>query len=493
MQRGRIKEDISGNYKALLLPGIISGYRRYFNEMMYANKAHVLMLYDCKIINKRTFELIIDALIDIQQNLKEEDLNVDRGDDLYLNVESQVIDRIGSDEGGRMHTARSRNDLVSTLNRMVARKYLLEAVESILELQRLLYQMAQKYSNTIITGYTHMQPAQPTTVGHYLIMCIHSLIRDINRLQQAYRNTNRCALGAAAFAGTGFPIRRQITSQLLGFDCPIENSWDCVTSRDYILEIEADYAIMENSISRMAQDIYTWCTDEFSVWNLGGQVSGQSSIMPQKKNPSSLEYVKSGCCSAEGAFSASFSALKNAAFTFVCDAFRMDNDLDEAQKELLKLLELLKETLRYSSINIVRADKMANQNFCTATGLADLLVRDFNISFRNAHHIVGGMVGDVKERGGLITDICSEDLINWSNKILGYEIKMTGEELKEALSAEGNVRSKESMGGPSSTCISDMLGNLDQAFEEEEKWLNTEKESVKQAYQSIEKAISNKR
>ncbi len=487
--RGRIEVGLSEHYKQMKLPGLISTYNNLFNEMMYCNKAHTVMLKDCNILDEETVKKILGAIDEVHDEFKAEDLSLDNGDDLYLNVEHQMISRIGS-TAGKMHTGRSRNDLYSTLSRMVARRELVKVMRSVIEMQKVLLDMAKNNVDTVMTGYTHMQPAQPTTLAHYLTSYLNALQRDFVRLQHAYTTSNKNPLGGAAFAGTGFPIDRIETTKYLGFDGVVENTWDGVTSRDFYLEADSAYAILQNTLSRVAQDIFIWCTDEFGVWELGGQVSGQSSIMPQKKNPSSLEEVKTGCSGAFSSLTASTLCLKNSPFSFIVDTFRMDGDFLSATQSTLSVLETMKETLKYSAVHKERALSMAEKNFCTVTGLADDLVRKYNIAFRDAHHITGGMVADAKKAGLDVNGMDSVSLKKWSTKILGYELDMTDEEVHNSLAVLSNVDSKKCIGGPNRDRVCEMIEHLEKELSEEIEYTNAVEAKVENAYDDLDRRVA---
>ncbi len=487
--RGRIEESLSEQYTVLSYPKLINNYHRMFQEMMWANKAHAIMLYDVGVNDLETSKDILSAVGEIQKTLKEGDLAIEKGDDLYLNVEHAIRSKAGGEKGGKLHIGRSRNDLYSCLSRMVVRKDLWDTMDLTIELQETLLLMAKEHTDSVMTGYTHMQPAQPTTLAHYLTSYISVLSRDFNRMRECYVVTNINPLGGAAFAGTGFPLDRQQTTNLLGFDAMLVNTWDGVASRDFIMQAEAAYAIMQNTLSRFAQDLYIWCTNEFAMWDLGGQVSGQSSIMPQKKNPSALEEVKANSSSGLSAFTASFASLKNASFSFVLDEFNLDVDFASAQKSMTQALRMIMEIIKYSSFNKERALRMSEKNFCTVTGLADYLVREYNVSFRDAHHITGGMVADAVKAGLDVTGMDMASAKKWTKEILGKELALTDGEVKRELEPISNVASKQVVGGPSKTRVEEMIADQEKTMKEEHQWLLSAVKQVDDAYAETEKKV----
>ena len=475
--RGMIQADMSERYKEMLYPDLVANFNSMFQEMALVNKAHTIMLFQRKILDVESAQEILGAINDIQKNFTVEDLSPDN-QDLYFNIEKAVIDRIGSTFGGRMHTGRSRNDLYSTLTRMTLRKSLWEIFECLLSIEERLVSLAREHTESVMTGYTHSQPAQPTTLAHYFLAYLQTLGRDFLRLRQAYETTNQCPLGAAAFAGTGFPLDRGKTAEMLGFDGVLENTWDCVASRDYLLQAESAVSIMMSSLGRVAQDIYFWCSEEVGVWEIGGEVAGQSSIMPQKKNPSTVEYIRGKSGHSFGAFASSYMAFKGIPFSFCCDMMETAAMFPKAHQETLKAMEMFEETLKYSKFNQKKALEKAQVNFCTVTGLADYLVRAFNISFRDAHRITGGMVADAKAEGKDVRGLDTAQLGKWSQKILGQELFVDDEMLVDILSPQGNVESKTVPGSPSKVCVEEMIRKAEAALREQREWFAAVTEKV---------------
>ncbi|MEW6226529.1 MAG: argininosuccinate lyase, partial [Bacillota bacterium] len=298
----------------LFRPAIERDFRLGFGHMIRINKAHVVMLAETGILPGDVAAKILIAL----EALEERGLGVADLDpsveDLHFNIERWLIERTGPEVGGRMHTGRSRNDLHATLDRMIAKDRLNELLDLLILLREQLLRLASENLATVMTGYTHLQPAQPITLGHYMCALASAFERDTRRLEAAYETINQCPLGAGALAGTGFPINRELTADLLGFDGIVENSLDAVASRDWVPELLAALSIMMTGISRLAMDLYLWYTDEFSYIDLDGSIAAVSSIMPQKKNPITLEHCKAKAAHVYGALIASLASLKNVPF-----------------------------------------------------------------------------------------------------------------------------------------------------------------------------------
>ncbi|MDM7911611.1 MAG: argininosuccinate lyase, partial [Methanotrichaceae archaeon] len=277
--------------------------KRIFEADLLVDKAHLVMLREQGLIQSEICSKIIEALDD----LKESDLGA--GEDVHEAIEAYVISRVGP-EGGRMHTARSRNDEVATCIRLALRKEMLELMEELLSLIRTLDELAERNIDTIIPGFTHTQHAQPTTLAHHLLAHADAFQRDLGRIEDAYARVNLSPLGAAAFASTGFSINRQRTCELLGFDGLVENSMDAVSTRDFVLEVLSDLSILMVNLSHLAEELIIWSTSEFGYLELDNLFASTSSIMPQKKNPDTAELARAKAGSVMGSLMAALTICK---------------------------------------------------------------------------------------------------------------------------------------------------------------------------------------
>ncbi|HHX68588.1 MAG TPA: argininosuccinate lyase, partial [Gallicola sp.] len=379
-----LNEDFA---EKVLLPGTVDSYYNGYTELIYLNKAYALVLNETNIIDVEEARLILDGLNKTEESLKAEDLT-GQLEDLYFNFEHEFLENTG-DVGGKLHAGRSRNDIHSTLTRMIVRKRILDVSKNVIEFMQTINEKSKEHIDTVITGYTHLQPAQPITFGHYCQAVTAFLSRCMERLFLAYRMTNQSPFGAAALAGTGFDVDREQLSNLLGFDKVLINTLDCVASRDYILDFEAACAILLNDISRVAEDLYFWGTYENGIVRVPGEVSICSSIMPQKRNPVSLEYSRAKSGHALAAFNSSFTTLKGIPYTNSMDVFETPTLLYPAVDHVLQTLLSMDLTFKGLEINKQKALKNAKVNLSTVTNLADELVKEFGIPFRQAHHIVG--------------------------------------------------------------------------------------------------------
>jgi len=436
--------------KYLFEPAIMEDNKRSFTNMININLAHVLMLYKQDIIKKRDARILLEALLDLQKNGSNAiELNP-LYEDYYFNIEQYLISKIRIEYAGKMHTARSRNDLNSTLSRMNVRDTVIGLYPRVLELRSILINLATTYKETVLTGYTHMQPAQPITLAHYFLAVAEAIERDYQRLKESYKRLNYSPLGSCAFAGTGFNIDRHYTAELLGFYGPIENSLDAVASRDYLLEISAHFATLGSTINRFASDLYIWTSDEFGYLEVDDSLAVCSSIMPQKKNPITLEHVKSKTSHLLSGFVSIFTCMKGIPYGHCRDlsgeSIRLFWDVTT---QMEAILELLNSTLKTIKINKKNMEIRVNINFSTITELADELVRKEGIPFRVAHQIVGNLVSECIDKGLSTQDITIEMLNNVANNCISRTFNWTQNDIGKVLNAFCSVNNKQSLGSPS--------------------------------------------
>jgi argininosuccinate lyase len=467
-------------------PELVKDYHANFHEAIVVQRAYAIMLVKTGIVDAGSGKKILEGLSCVEGTLKAEDLKAEY-EDMYFNIEKALIAKIGVKAGGKLHTGRSRNDIGSTLNRMHLRKSILLVIEKLIALQEVVLRKAKDNRDVIMTGYTHMQPAQPISLGHYYTAILGALGRDFARLVAAYANTNHCPYGAAAFAGSSFPVDRGMLADLLGFDGILENSLDCIASKDFLLETEMAYVNMGVTVSRIAQDHYFWSTNEFGILKVGGQVAVCSSIMPQKNNPVGFEYCKSKSAHSMGALVGSMAALKNTPFSNNIDIHEAFWLYDEGCTETMKVLGMLAESITYSEIDTEKAYESAKRNFCTVTALADDLVRTQGVSFNEAHRIVGTMVRTVLENKNGIDGMNSRLLAKTARDVIGRSIDLTDEAIRLDLEPYNNVQQKKTIGGPSVESVAKMIEKADESLSMERTWLANAISSVERGYAMLEK------
>ncbi|WP_248927941.1 argininosuccinate lyase [Paenibacillus hamazuiensis] len=476
----------------LFEPAILSDLERNFYNILDINKAHLLMLVDQNIVTPENGKKIMDAIFKLEKDgsgSMEIDPNLE---DLYFNIESCIIRQTGMEIGGQMHTARSRNDLYATLNRICSRTNLIAICSMINGLRSDMLKFAKDHLDVIMPGYTHLQPAEPVTLAHYFSAVLHALDRDYERIFSAFGRLNISPLGSGAMASTSFPIDRRQTAELLGFDDIIRNSIDGVASRDYVLEILSSLGIFMADLSRFSHDLYVWSTDEFSYIEVGNSVAACSSIMPQKKNPITLEHVKAKAAHVQASYVSAFSTLKNTPYTHSRDVNSESVKYYwNALYEVEAAISLLTATLKTLNVNKERMLARTKMNFSTVTELANSLVRDEKLSFRAAHHLVAGLVNHVLEQKRMAEHIDGKLLSRISQEVLGKEIVLSEESICNALDPVRNVESKKTAGGPSPAEVSVQLERLAERLEADKRNLTLKEEQLKRAKEALnEKASS---
>ena len=465
--RERIKENPASEViEYLFKPGISNDMARSYSTILAINAAHVIMLMEEGIITRDVAEKILSVTKEMDQAghpTFEINYNLE---DLYFNMETYLIKKVGLDVGGQQHTGRSRNDMIATILRMDSRDYFLRLCSLFNELRAAILVFAQKNFDIVMSGYTHLQPSEPITMGHYFSGILHALDRDFQRIFSAYGRLNICPLGSGAMASTSFKINRETTASLLGFNGYMENSLDGVASRDYVMEIEAAFSIMMNNLSRMAHDLYLWATPEFGYIEVGGSVAVCSSIMPQKKNPMTLEHIKAKAAHAEAFFVSAFSALKNTPFTHARDiSCESVSYYYQALKEVEAAVQLAAATIKTIKVNKELMLERAKNNFCTVTELANYLVRQDGLSFRAAHEIVAEIVAYMIEHKKSSEDINQKIVAEIAMKALGHKTSLTDESIAKALNPILNVCAKDVVGGPAPQEVKRQLEKLACSFE----------------------------
>ena len=454
------------------------------------NLAHVIMLGKKGIISKHDTIALLRVLMKIDEKgiqLFELDAALEG---LYYNYERYIIEELGSNVGGRLHTGRSRNDLGATLGRMRVRDLVLDILGRLLAFRQTLLDVAEQHLETVMIGHTHLQPAQPITLGHYLTAIEQALQRDTARLCLAFDSANKSCLGAGALAGTGFPIDRQLTADLLGFDGFVENTLDAVASRDYLLELFSNMAILATTLSRLAQDMYIWYTSEFGIIDFPDRLGGTSSIMPQKKNPIVLESCKGRLSHVFGGLVSALSAMKNTNYTNVSDVSRESfHLLDDSSYQVQAVLELLTALVESIEVRKERAYVMVSTGFTTATQLADALVGEKGYSFREAHHIVASVVRKAIEEGIRATQITSNFIDEVAIDEIGGPIGLTEDSVRNALDPMDNITVRSHEGGTAPSAVARTIRKASRLIEKDMHYVETTRRKLQSARTSLRKTV----
>jgi len=363
------------------------------------SRAHARMLADVGIISAEDSERIVAGLDTIASEVAEGRFPFSRAlEDIHMNIEARLRELIG-DAAGRLHTARSRNDQVATSFRLWVRDAIDEMDAQLRRLQTALAGKAERYHDAVMPGFTHLQSAQPVTFGHHLLAYVEMLARDRGRLADARARLNESPLGAAALAGTAFPIDRQATAAALGFDRPAANSLDAVSDRDFALEALAAASICAVHLSRFAEEIVLWCTAQFGFIRLSDRWTTGSSIMPQKRNPDAAELIRAKAGRVVGAQTALLMVMKGLPLAYSKDMQEDKEQVFDALPTLSLALAAMTGMVEDMSPDPEAMRAAAGTGHSTATDLADWLVREAGLPFREAHHVTGRIVAEASQRG----------------------------------------------------------------------------------------------
>lgn len=419
---------------------------QFLSPLMAIQFAHLAMLAETGIISRADAHQLKRAL----DAISEAEIRSVRYDgtyeDLFFYVDRLIAAACGEDIAGRLHTARSRNDIDMTMYRMRQRRLVLELFAASLGLRRVLLDLADRHRETVFAVHTHTQRAQPTTVAHYLLAVVEQLERDGIRLKGAYDRTNQSPLGACAITGTGFPIDRRLTADLLGFDGPTRNTYGSIATVDYLLESAAVTGVLLAGLGRVVQDLLLWSTSEFGYVRFGDGFVQCSSIMPQKRNPVAIEHARAIGSKALGQTQAILTSVHNTPFGDIVDT---EDDLQPLVSSMFRdatrTVDVLAAALATAEFDGVHLEAHAGEGWTTLTELADTLVRDHGIAFRAAHAIAGRLM---EARTADPSRPMAALLESASAAVLSSPIVYSEEALATILSARHFVDMRAGYGGP---------------------------------------------
>ena len=404
-----------------------------------ASKAHAAMLGACGVISAEDAKAIEAGLDQVAAEYERDGVPEDWAlEDIHMTVESRLAELIGP-VAGRLHTARSRNDQVATDFRLWVRDAIDQADAGLAALQCALVARAAEHADSIMPGFTHLQTAQPVTLGHHLMACYEMIGRDRSRFADARARLNLCPLGSAALAGTGFAIDREMTAQALGFDGPTANSLDAVSDRDFALDYLQVAAQCSLHLSRLAEEMILWASQPFGFVRLPDALSTGSSIMPQKKNPDAAELVRGHAGRIVGCAVALMVTMKGLPLAYSKDMQDDKPPVFEAAGLIGLSIAAMAGMVEASEFRTERMREAAELGYATATDLADWLVREAGVPFREAHHITGAAVKLAESRGVALEALALADLQAIDARI--------GEGVHAALSVEASVAARASHGG----------------------------------------------
>jgi argininosuccinate lyase len=435
--------------------------------LMAVHYAHLVMLADRGIVTADEAHTLREALDSISvRDVKA--TPYDRAvEDLFFHVEGLLVKACGEDIAGRLHTARSRNDIDMTMYRLRQREFILGLLDATIDLREGLIELSDRHRDTLLAALTHTQPAQPSTIAHYLLAVIEQLERDAVRLRAAFTSTNRSPLGACAITGTGFPIDRQLTSDLLGFDAPTGNTYGSIATVDYLLESVSASAVLLTGLGRFVQDLLLWSTMEFGYLRLGEGFVQASSIMPQKRNPVALEHARAIGSKAVGQAGAIIVAVHNTPFGDVVDT---EDDLQPLVatmfRDARRAVMLVDAVMRGAEFDVARLESRAAEGGTTLTELADHLVREHRVPFRTAHTIAARLLQSATGPLAL-----GATLATISGDLLGVPLQYSDAQIAAILSPRHFVEVRQTPGGPAPVETARALASSRKVLEADRSWM----------------------
>jgi argininosuccinate lyase len=431
----------------------------FLAPLLAIHDAHLAMLAERRIVPREDARAIRAALRAIDPDAIRAVRYDGTYEDLFFYVERCLTDACGGEVAGRLHTARSRNDIDMTMYRMLVREWVLDLAGAAADLRASLAGQAARHTHTVFAAHTHTQPAQTTTVAHYLLGAIEQLERDTTRLLAAFATVNRCPLGACAITGTGFPIDRERTANLLGFDGPTGNTYGSIASADYLLESVAAAGVAVVGLGRLVQDLLFWCTAEVGYLRLPDTLVQTSSIMPQKRNPVALEHARALASKAAGQAQGIATAVHNTPLGDIVDT---EDDLQPLVASMFRdarrAMALVAISMRGAEFNVAKMRERAAAGWVTITELADTLAREHGLPFRTAHDIAAGVVRQSGERpDAALAALVAEA----SAAVTGRPINLSESETARVLSPDHFVEVRKTLGGPSPGVIAAAIAAAD--------------------------------
>jgi len=413
--------------------------KRLAAQDIQGSRAHAAMLASAGILTDSDAEAIREGLLTVLSEIEGGTFEFSTAlEDIHMNVEARLKEIIG-EPAGRLHTARSRNDQVATDFKLWVRDQMDAAIAGLEALIQALLVQAEAGAEWVMPGFTHLQTAQPVTWGHHMMAYVEMFGRDMSRFRDARARMNECPLGAAALAGTSFPIDRHMTAEALGFDRPAANSLDAVSDRDFALEFLSAASICAMHLSRFAEELVIWSSAQFRFVVLSDRFSTGSSIMPQKKNPDAAELIRAKIGRIMGAMVALFTVMKGLPLAYSKDMQEDKEQVFDAADSLMLALAAMEGMVKDMSANRDALETAAASGFSTATDLADWLVRALNMPFREAHHVTGSLVAMAEQKGCDLPELTLDDMQSVCDKITG--------EVFGVLGVHNSVASRMSYGG----------------------------------------------
>jgi argininosuccinate lyase len=461
------------------------------DDLLLINDAHVVMLCEKGIINLEEARQILKSIQKLQASGVNQTIHLDpRIGDLSTHVEAYIIKETGQEVGGKIHTGRSRNDLYPTLTRMLLRRSLLEVYSALVTLEESLLLLASEHRQTVLPGYTHhSQHAQPITLGYYFLGNFDVFLRDLDRFEDLWPRLNLCPMGAAALATTGFPLDRSRVSDLLGFDRIHGHAYDAISSRDFLLEFLFILSTVASDLGRIAENILLWNTFEFGMVVLADEYTSFSTIMPQKKNPVSIESLRALNPIIAGKLFNAFGILKAEPWCNGRETTILDDDSVDLGRQVRDMVLLSDGLLRTMQVKKDRMMELSRKGFSTATELADTLVRQCGFPFRTAHEIVGFVVKKAVDSGLDSTGITTAMVEQGIMELLDTEMKIDPESIRKALDPWENIEMRCLPGGPASKEVTRMLDDREKTLHSKRAYLSNRQSQIANAYHHLHRRV----
>ncbi len=469
--------------ETILAPQFAASQRWLFGPMLDASEAHLLMLHTTGLMNTAQTRRVWDALQSLHAAGPSSFAYDPQVEDLFFQMEARIVELAGEEAGGNLHLARSRNDLDAAMARLALRDKLFAVHRCLEHLRATLLRRIEEHAETLMPGHTHTQPAQPTTLGHFLAATAEALERDTVRVQAAFARTNRGPLGAAALTTTGFPIDRALTAHLLGFDDVVNNSYDAIGGVDYALEGLAALTTCVLGLARLIHELLLWATREYGTLRIDDSFIQISSIMPQKRNPVVLEHLRARVGWVLGSAATAQTLVHGAAFG---DTVDVEDELYEPLfrtfEHGIAFLTLADAALASCQFDREKLAARATEGFTTATELADTLVRHQGLSFRQAHRVASTIVRRANgEPQAVTTDLVAEAAVEALGPELGGTVRLSGDQLHSALDPWAFVRARTVVGGPAPETVLAHVEQMHEALRRDVAWRERLETQVTQA------------
>lgn len=443
-----------------------------WDPLLALNRSQAIALAEAGILDPDESESLLGIIDELEAVDVDEFDRYEEFGGSYAFIEDCMTAELGVELGGKLHTGRSRNDLKSAAIRMAVRDRILTLVDATLSLREQLLDRAEQTVDVVFPAFTHSQPAQPITFAHYLLAVDGVVSRDVRRLRRAYEETNRSPLGAAAIGGTGFPLDRERLAELSGFDGVVRNTYDAIASVDYLPEAASALGLLMTTLSRVAQDLLIWNMFEVGFVELSERMSSASSIMPQKKNPGALEKVRSGSSRSISCANDLLVSLQSVPYGDVGETAYISFPFLEEASNAERLLRLFAAVVEDLQVNDRRMYADAQESFCTMTELADTLVREADLSFRQAHEVVGTLVRNVLDDGRRADEITIADLDEASRTTVDDDGPLPEAELESALDPTTNVARRDILGGTAPDQNRKGLADQRSLLDDQQQWLH---------------------